>query len=97
MRFGGLAVVQSAKICIQVYSTVESKNRYQKEYALVFSWLRLNETHREETPDRKRGYCGLFSLTFINPSFRYLPIVNIENLDFKNPRFSNIRLFDIHL
>ena len=37
------------------------------------------------------------SPTFINPSFRYSPIVNIENLDFKNPIFSNIRLFDIHL
>ena len=28
-----------------------------------------------------------FSPTFINPCFRYSPIVNIENLDFKNPRF----------
>ena len=36
------------------------------------------------------------SPTFINPCFRYSPIANIENLDLKNPRFSNIRLFDIH-
>ena len=39
-------------------------------------------------PDRKRGYRGFFSPTFINPCFRYSPKVNIENLDFKNPRFS---------
>ena len=41
-------------------------------------------------PDRKRGclgYRGFFSPTFINPCFRYSPIVNIENWDFKNPRF----------
>ena len=41
-----------------------------------------------ERPDRKRGcfgyrgYRGFFSPTSINPS-----VVNIENLDFKNPRF----------
>ena len=34
---------------------------------------------------------------FKHPRFRYSPIVNIENLDFKNQRFSSIRLFDIHL
>ena len=33
---------------------------------------------------------------FKHLSFRYSPIVNIENLDLKNPRFSNIRLFNIH-
>ena len=43
-------------------------------------------------PGRKRAF---FSSTFINPCFRYLPIVNIENLDFKNPRFSNICLVNI--
>ena len=37
------------------------------------------------------------SPTFINPCFRYSPIVNIENLDLKNPRLSNIRVFDIHI
>ena len=37
------------------------------------------------------------SPTFINPCFRYSPVVNIENLDLKNPRLSNIRVFDIHL
>ena len=26
-----------------------------------------------------------FSPTFKNPCFRYSPIVNVENLDFKNP------------
>ena len=37
-------------------------------------------------PGRKRGflgYRGLFSPNFINPCFRYSPIVNIKNLDFK--------------
>ena len=49
-------------------------------------------------PDRKRGclgyrgYRGFFSPTFINPYFRYSNLVNVENLDFKNPRFSNICL-----
>ena len=36
------------------------------------------------------------SPTFINLCFQYSPIVNIENLDIKNPRFSSIRVFDIH-
>ena len=44
---------------------------------------------------KSRSRNGFSSPTFINPSFRYLPIVNIENLDFKNPRFSNIHIFDI--
>ena len=39
----------------------------------------------------------IISPTFINPCFRYSPIVNIENLYLKNPRLSNIRVFDIHL
>ena len=38
------------------------------------------------------GYRGFFSPTFTNPCFRYSPIVNVENLDFENPRFSNMCL-----
>ena len=37
------------------------------------------------------------SPTFIDPCFRYSPVVNIENFDLKNLRFSNIRVFNIHL
>ena len=37
----------------------------------------------------------LKSKIFKHPSCQYLPIVKYENLDFKNPRFTNIRLFDI--
>ena len=33
------------------------------------------------------------SPTFINPCFQYSLVVNIENLDFKNSRLSNIRVF----
>ena len=39
----------------------------------------------------------LKSEIFKCPSCRYLPIVKYENLDFKNPRFTNIRLFDVCL
>ena len=39
----------------------------------------------------------LKSEIFKCPSCRYLPIVKYENLDFKNPRFTKIRLFDICL
>ena len=39
----------------------------------------------------------IFSPTFINPTFRFSPVVKYENLDYKSPRFSNIRLFDIRL
>ena len=39
----------------------------------------------------------IFSPTFINPTFRFSPKVKYENLDYKNPRFSNICLFDIGL
>ena len=46
---------------------------------------------------RISGISRIFSLTFINPSFQYSSIMNIENLDFKNPRFPNIHVFDIHL
>ena len=52
---------------------------------------------------RKRGrsdtsdIVDIFSPTFINPTFRFSPIVKYENLDYKNPKFSNIRLFDICL
>ena len=51
---------------------------------------------------RKRGcvdtsdIADIFSPTFINSTFRFSPIVKYKNLDHKNPRFSNIRLFDIH-
>ena len=49
-------------------------------------------------PGRKRGYRGFyFSNFYKSVSVRYSPIANIENLDLKNPRFSNIRVFDIHL
>ena len=39
----------------------------------------------------------IFSPTFINPTFRFSPVVKYENLDYRSPRFSNIRLFDIRL
>ena len=39
----------------------------------------------------------LKSEIFKHPSCRYLPIVKCEKLDFKNPKFTNIRLFDIRL
>ena len=39
----------------------------------------------------------ILSPTFKNPTFRFSPVVKYENLDYKNPRFSNIRLFDIRL
>ena len=64
----------------------------------IFKMLYVDSDWSYLWPDRKRGclgyrgYCGFFSPTFINPCFRYSPIVNIENLDFKNPRFSNICL-----
>ena len=39
----------------------------------------------------------IFSPTFINPTFRFSPIVKYENLDYKNPIFSNIHRFVIRL
>ena len=39
----------------------------------------------------------IFSPTFINPTFRFSRKVKYENLDYKNPRFSNIRPFDVRL
>ena len=52
---------------------------------------------------RKRGcldtsdIADIFYPTFINPTFRFSPIVKYENLDYKDPRFSNIRYSDIRL
>ena len=52
---------------------------------------------------RKRGCLDtsdipdIFSPTFINSTFRFSPIVEYQNLDYKNPRFSNISLFDIRV
>ena len=52
---------------------------------------------------RKRGcldtsdIADIFSQTFINPIFRFLLIVEYENLHYKKPRFSNIRLCNIRL
>ena len=43
------------------------------------------------------GIADIFSPSLINPTFLFSPIVKYENLDYKNPRFSNIRLFDIRL
>ena len=57
-------------------------------YISVFSILAYSEY-------QKLGFQK--SEIFKHPSFRYSPVVNIENLDFKNPRFSNIRVFDIRL
>ena len=39
----------------------------------------------------------IFPPTFINPTFRFSHIVKYGNLDYKNPRFSNIRFFNIRL
>ena len=36
------------------------------------------------------------NVDFKNPRFLNIGPVNIENWDLKHPRFSNIRLFDIH-
>ena len=36
------------------------------------------------------GYRGYFFSDFVNPIFRFSPIVRHENLDYKNPKFSNI-------
>ena len=42
------------------------------------------------------GYRGYFSPTFINPIFRFSPIVKYENLDYKKSEIFK-HLFDIHL
>ena len=74
----------------------ENSSDSKQELSLLISF------HEKDSllpwPDRKRGclgYRGLSSPTFINPCFRYSPIVNIKNFDFKNPRFSNVCLVNI--
>ena len=59
---------------------------------MLFTCLIVGQIENADVSD----IADFFSPTFINPCFRYSVIVNIENLHFKNPRFSNIPVFDIH-
>ena len=73
------------------------KNADVSDIANVFSPAFINPTFYKSACSQIRKVGCLKSEIFKRPSCRYLPIVKYENLDFKNPRFTNIRLFDICL
>ena len=63
------------------------------KYQVISQSLKFGRVENADFSD----IADFISPAFINSCFRYSPIVNIENLDLKNPRLSNIRVFDIHL
>ena len=68
-------------------------NAVKKKWHIPTRWAEMGQVENADFSD----IADFISPTFINPCFRYSPIANIETLDLKNPRFSNIRVFDIHL
>ena len=61
---------------------------------IVILYKILSENRQVENADFS-DIVDFISPTFINPCFRYTPIVNIENLDLKNPKIFKHLCFSI--
>ena len=62
-------------------------------HAISCSSYQFSRTVKMVGSARKYGCLDIvdtFSRTFRNPIFRFPPVVEYENLDYKNPKFSNI-------